>query len=260
MPDPVCELRGLPADEMYVGYLPTPPRTKKFLRRIVPASLWALCGFALAWTLSQRDPGDARWDDDRPRTLRGTLVADPYPILLTDDAGDGKPGAVLIVDAGKRSARDRVRALDGATVTLTGTFLHRDDRRMIELAEPESAITRREEAPPAATPSLPRDLGPVTLRGEIIDSKCFLGAMKPGHGKTHKECATLCISGGIPPMLVTRDASGRATYFLLSGPAGGPLDASIYPMIADPVEVSGQLATWNGLNILRIGGENVRRL
>ncbi len=260
MPDPAPEFHEHASDEMYVGYLPTPPRIKKFLRRIVPASLWVLCGIALAWSLCQRDPGNARWDDDQPRTLFGTLLAEPYPILLTDDGGDGKPAAVLIVDTGKHSASDRVRALSGAAVTLTGTFLHRDDRRLIELAEADTAITRQSKALPVSPPPPPHELGPVTLRGEIVDSKCFLGAMKPGHGKTHKECATLCIAGGIPPMLVTRDVSGRIAYFLLTSLTGGRVDPSIYPMIADPVEISGQLASWNGLNILRIAPENVHRL
>jgi hypothetical protein len=36
------------------------------------------------------------------------------------------------------------------------------------------------------------DRGPVELTGEIVDSKCFLGVMVPGSGKTHKECASLC--------------------------------------------------------------------
>ena len=40
-------------------------------------------------------------------------------------------------------------------------------------------------------------LGAVTLTGEIVDSKCFLGVMNPGNLKPHKACAIRCISGGI---------------------------------------------------------------
>ena len=57
-------------------------------------------------------------------------------------------------------------------------------------------------------PLMPTSLGVATLRGEIVDSKCYLGAMKPGDQKTHKACATLCIRGGIPPVLVERLPGG----------------------------------------------------
>src|SRR5690349_19376703 len=68
---------------------------------------------------------------------------------------------------------------------------------------------------------------PVSLRGEIVDSKCFLGAMRPGNGKTHKACAMLCIAGGVPPMFVTRDSAGREEYYLLAGPDGGPAPSDV---------------------------------
>jgi hypothetical protein len=43
------------------------------------------------------------------------------------------------------------------------------------------------------------DEGLVKLTGEIVDSKCFLRVIAPGSGKTHKECASLRLRGGIPP-------------------------------------------------------------
>jgi hypothetical protein len=29
----------------------------------------------------------------------------------------------------------------------------------------------------------------MTLTGEIVDSKCYLGVMNPGQGKVHRDCA-----------------------------------------------------------------------
>ena len=46
-------------------------------------------------------------------------------------------------------------------------------------------------------------LGTATLAGEIVDSKCYLGVMNPGRGKVHRDCAARCLSGGIPPALLT---------------------------------------------------------
>jgi hypothetical protein len=249
-----------PPDELYVGYLPVPQHQRRFLRWLVPAALWSLCALTFVWARSQADPGPAVWEDGRPERFVGTVATAPYPILFANT--DGKPGAraMLLVEAGKHGGGDRVSSLSGRRVSVSGWRLHRDGREIVELEPGESGI-RADQADPAAAPlPAPTEQGQVVLRGEIVDSKCFLGAMKPGEGKTHKECATLCITGGIPPMLVTRDAGGRVSYFLLMGPGGGALDRSVFPLIGEPVEVSGELADWNGLWLLRVRPENVRPL
>jgi hypothetical protein len=179
--------------------------------------------------------------------------------LFTQDSG-GESQAILLVEAGKHGSIQRTAALDSRAATVSGWPLHRDGRRMLELEPIDTAIVADADSPSPVLPPAMKSIGPVTLRGEIVDSKCFLGAMKPGEGKTHKECATLCIRGGIPPMFVTRDATGAATYYLLQDPAGGPIDAAIFPFIADPVEVRGEHAEWGHLNILRLRPGDVRRL
>src|SRR3970282_2647122 len=37
-----------------------------------------------------------------------------------------------------------------------------------------------------------------TIKGEIIDSKCYLTGMMGGKGEEHKDCAIACIKGGLP--------------------------------------------------------------
>ena len=101
-----------------------------------------------------------------------------------------------------------VRGLDGRHVTLTGTRIApghaHDDRGRARVAR---RWTRRRQR--RAMPAESVGGGPVTVSGEIVDSKCFLGVMVPGAGKTHKECASLCLRGGIPPAPV-RAGSSRA--------------------------------------------------
>jgi len=226
---------------------------------MVPAALWIACGICLLWARSQHAPGAAVWDQGRAITLRGTVLANPYPMLLTTNA-EGEPEFVLLVEVGKRGGGQRIAALDGQRAIVTGWPLNRDGRRIVEL-EPgtEALLPDKEEGIPGVVPpSMP--LGRVTLRGEIVDSKCYLGAMKPGEGKTHKECATLCIRGGIPPMFITRDSTGRATYYLLQSPGGGPLDPDIQPFIADPVQLSGMLCTWANLKTLTVKPADISRL
>lgn len=247
--------------ELYVGYLPVPRGHRVFLRRVVPMFAIALLAAGVIASRSQPDPGNGMWDVEMPRTVRGVFSASPYAAILTNDRGDGKPGLVFLVEEGKFGATPRARVLDGQSVEARGFQIHRDGRFMLELLAEKDALAPS-NAPEAQVlaPAPPRSLGPVTLRGEIIDPKCFLGAMKPGHGKTHKECATLCITGGIPPMFVTRDRAGAVTYYLLIDASGQPLDRAAYPFIADLVEIRAELEEFAGMLRLRLRPEDIRRL
>ena len=104
------------------------------------------------------------------------------------------------------------------------------------------------------------DLGEQTFLGEIVDSKCFLGVMKPGHLKPHRSCAVRCISGGVPPVLLVRDADGNATYLLLVGSNGEALNHQVLDLIAEPVEVTGRLWRYDNWLVLRADLEAIRRL
>jgi hypothetical protein len=238
--------------DLYVGYLGLPARHRRFLRVLVPAVLWLMLLVAALAARSQRSPGDAVWEST-PQKLTGTLVAAPYPMLLPED---GTP--VLLVEMGKHGAADRLTPFDGHRVTASGWPLHRDGRRILELESADSAI-QPDPTRPRPIPA-PQPRGRITLRGEIVDSKCYLGAMKPGEGKTHKECATLCIRGGIPPVLVVTGADASREYYLLLNQDGRPLDRDADPFIADPVEVSGEADSLAGLLRLRICAAEIKRI
>ena len=98
---------------------------------------------------------------------------------------------------------------------------------MIEV-EPASLRSKASEATSVEPTALARAVGQggtVELTGEIVDSKCFLGVMVPGSGKTHKDCASLCLRGGIPPALYVQDRAGHSSLLLLAGPSGEPIGA-----------------------------------
>ena len=61
------------------------------------------------------------------------------------------------------------------------------------------------------------------LTGELVDTKCWYGVMRPATGKVHRACAVRCLSGGIPPGILVRDGEGNAVVVLLTGDAGTPL-------------------------------------
>lgn len=254
------ESKGGPApqQDFYVPYLPVSARQKRFLRFVGPAVLWVFVVASLVAAYSQSSPGSGVWETGVARSFHGTMHALPYPALFTDDRGDGRPGMLLLVEMGKHGCA-RAASFDGATVEVGGWPVHREGRWMLELEPGDAGIRRSTQHTPGPT-LLAQALGRVTLHGEIVDSKCFLGVMKPGDGKTHKECATLCIMGGIPPMLVTRDRLGTPTFYVLISETGGPLSVDAYPMIADPVEISGELERWGETLMLRVRASDIRRL
>ena len=106
---------------------------------------------------------------------------------------------------------------------------------MIEV-KPGSLATTNAASPPVDRIT---DLGAVTVTGEIVDSKCYMGVMNPGQGKVHRDCAARCLSGGVPPIFVTFD---RGDQLLLIGPDRRPLARSdLREFVAEPLTIDGEL-------------------
>jgi hypothetical protein len=209
---------------------------------------------------SQQDPGDGVWDVGREHVAEGTLFLEPYPLVLVD----GRP--VLLTGADKQGVADRVRGWDGRRVRVHGHPVTRGELRMMSLAErDEPIVVIGGAAAQGAAPQAGATAGSrVTLRGEIIDPKCYAGAMKPGGGKAHRGCAVLCLRGGIPPVLISAAPGGAMTHDVLVDGQGRPLTGealeAILPYVADAVEVTGVRDRRYGLRLLRIEAGAVRRL
>jgi hypothetical protein len=239
-------------DEFYIGYdPPMPPRIARFVKRavlLIGAGVPIAAGI-LAIGHVRIDGGT--FDFGRPRQVSGVIDARPYPSLRLDaaaggDARDaGREAWALLVAPGKHGANALVSAYDGERVTLEGTRIQRGDRLMFEVT-PGSIARKGREASPRSASDVGDNAGAsevVTLRGEIVDSKCFLGVMAPGEGKTHKACASLCLRGGIPPALLVRDREGRSALLLLVTPSGEPVDQeAVVRLAGEPVEVRGVIA------------------
>ena len=251
--------------EFFVGYLPVPRGIAGFLRWLLPAALGTAAVIGISVAAMQRDSGTGVWEEGSTASLEGVVVAEPYAMIRVPGNASNELGrTILLVSSGKFGAKARVRPFDGQAARVTGTILHRDDRWMLELDDGNEAIQ-----PLAAGNTLlgraqastaPATFGQVTLRGEIIDPKCYIGAMKPGGGKTHKACAQLCVGGGIPPMLVTRDAHRTETFYLLSTADGQEANTLVLPYLGDPVEVSGRLERRGDLWVIRADANGIRRL
>jgi hypothetical protein len=141
---------------------------------------------------------------------------------------------------------------------LRGSLIHRQGKTMVEVV-PRSveAVERGGEAP---VEDRRHEIAELTLAGEIVDSKCFLGVMKPGRGKPHRECAALCIRGGIPPRFVVESAAGRLLALRLVDEHGGPVNARVLDKVAEPLSITGRVWRQGGELTLAADPATYRRL
>lgn len=226
--------------EFFVGYLATPPGARRFVRRAVAAIVAGAAAAALALAILQGPFSPSTFEFGRPRSAAGTVARTPYPVL--DAAGGSTP----LVGEGKHGADAEAAPFVGRPVGLLGTRIERRGTTMLEI---ESGSIVPEGSPPPDARD--EDLGEVSLSGEVVDSKCFLGVMNPGNLETHRACAIACIRGGIPPMLYAYDRAGREAHVLLVDAQGGPMNARVLPLVARPVTVEGRLSRRGGILYLR---------
>lgn len=238
-------------DEFYVGYIEkAPPELAKWLRLKVALLFLIVLTLCGAMVLQQKAFGPGVFEFQQYRDFEGTIVATPMPALLTERPGQGtEPHSLYyIVAFGKKGGHQAIAETIGKRVRLRGALLYRDNQTMVELENGAASIEVLGEG--SANPSL-TSLGEVTLRGEIVDSKCYFGLMKPGNLKPHKACAINCIAGGIPPVLLVRNGQGEARYVLLVSATGESVNQQVLSWVAEPVEITGQLEQWGPLKVLK---------
>ncbi|MEP7307470.1 MAG: hypothetical protein ABJA98_18335 [Acidobacteriota bacterium] len=241
-------------DEFFVGYAPPmPPRLARYVSRVV---IGLACG-VLAWAVTL-GAGHApleggTFEFGHPQRFAGTLVERPYPALRSDDPENSATPWQLLVAPGKNGADALVRGLDGRRVTLAGTRVRRGAHTMIEV-DPASLVADDGSASNVTAAAIQdRSFGdqPVKVRGEIVDSKCFLGVMVPGSGKTHKDCASLCLRGGIPPALYVQDRAGQSALLLVTGASGEPIGARALQAAGEAIDMIGIIEQQGGWLVIR---------
>lgn len=227
--------------EFYVGYLPKAPKRlgRQMLRWILLLNALAVA-VAAVLALAQSPFAASKFEFLQYRDYEGGIAEFPYPMLVTRD------GRYLLAASGKHGANELVRGLDGRQVRLSGSLIQRGEQRMLEVRA-GSVVSHSG----TFLPDSEHSLGEVTLRGEIVDSKCYLGVMNPGSGKVHRSCAARCLSGGIPPLFVVRDASGEFQTFLLTRADGSTVGKEILRFAGEPLELTGEVARRGGVLLLK---------
>jgi len=251
-------------DEMFVGWAAAPGVDRRFLLWSTPLMLAAVGGLGYGVASELSDPGAGLWDTSTTHEIDGVLAMDPYPVIRRPDAS--APGGVrtaLVLTEQKCTGTLDLAGRTGRRVRASGNLIRRKSRVALEV--PIGKYDWISDAPAgfdagaALQAPAPETLGRATLRGMIMDGKCFLGVMKPARGKTHKACAALCIRGGIPAVFWVRTAAGAESLLLMTTAAGGRLTEDYLPFVADPVEATGEIVRVGDILQFRADAEAYRR-
>ncbi|QDU65432.1 hypothetical protein [Engelhardtia mirabilis] len=267
--------------EFYVGYLPRAPRRlARFVRALVIALVATSVVFAALMAGSQGAFSNGAFEFGVERDFTGWIETEPYPMLVVERPGGGW-STYLLSGVGKHGAESEVGSGSGYWASLRGSLIYRDGQTMIEVSrgsvvpqvgpdsgsfgEPAGDAGSGSASGAKPQPDLSRIEGvggERTFVGEIVDSKCFLGVMKPGATKPHRACATRCISGGVPPVLLVRDGDGVATYLLLVDETGASVGRQLVDraLIAEPVRVHGKLDQLGDRWVLRADPSRIERI
>jgi hypothetical protein len=224
------------SEDFYIGYLPKMPKNlTKFIRFFVISVFAVAVILAILLWFGQKTFVNSFFEFTEIKEFKGYVQADPIPFLLIEEKN--KTGNLPIfqrlplVSEGKFGID--LSAHNNQFVSVKGKLIYRDNLKMIEVAA--NSILRQETKNYAPVETA-ESLGVQTLKGEIVDSKCYLGVMNPGESKPHKECAVRCLSGGIPPLFIVKDTAGNVSELWIIADKSKFLD-----YVAEPVEINGEV-------------------
>src|SRR5713101_627333 len=244
-------------NDFYVGYLPKAPTAlARFVRKVIVVLGLLAATAALVLVVGQMPFANSAFEYGKVRSFEGIVVTRPFPTLLVLRPGEighqGKYSRYLLVAPGKHGADDLVASFDGKQVRLQGQLIYREGGTMVEITP--GSITVVDAAP--ADQETTHDLGALSLTGEIVDSKCYLGVMNPGEGKVHRDCAARCLSGGTPPIFITTDGHEQLLLVGLDGRALGR-DA-LREFIGEPITIRGEVLARGDSRLLEIDPRSFR--
>ncbi len=251
-------------EEFYIGYQDEAPESyRKWIVRLVLILSFSVPGLAFLIAMGQSGISSGTFEYGTWSEVEGWVFEKPYPHLRIVHGKDrqGIPigQTLLLVGPRKTGAKDIVEGFiaDEAPLwaKLRGTWIYDDGKGVFELTQGSKSLVN--SGTPPATAQKPLSVGKFpgtqTLQGEIVDPKCHFGAMNPGEGAVHQQCAALCVLGGIPPVLkVVRGTSYE--YYILVTPDGLPMSEEITDYMGRPVQLSGKISSLDDWFILYVEG------
>ena len=86
-----------------------------------------------------------------------------------------------------------------------------------------------------------------TIKGEIIDTKCYLTGMMGGKGEEHKDCAVSCIKGGLP-VGILEEKTGKV-YVVVPAKGTKGANEALVQYAAETVTLKGMFVEKGGAKV-----------
>ncbi len=245
----------------FVGYLGMPRALGIFLLLVSLVVIAIAVGAGAALIAAERELGDGRirWDLGR-QEFTGRLEAHPFPVVhagVSENYPDGRP--LMLIGSGKFGVDDWADPLDGQMVNAAGILVTHNGYEMLIIGQQDNLSAAEGTGEPIAEPEV-EDLGGITLRGEITDGKCEMGAMRPGNGKAHKGCANLCLIGKAPSLFLLQGNDEDIALLMTTGPDGSEMNEAWLDWTGLYVEATGKLSRKGGLVYFAIEPDSLKFL
>ncbi|MBL7645991.1 MAG: hypothetical protein JNK74_07350 [Candidatus Hydrogenedentes bacterium] len=157
--------------------------------------------------------------------LRGIYTSRPFPSIYLSPDWNENPSLgqyVLLCGTGHQGVPSNWRQFDDLHVSVEGRIRYRGTTAMLEMEVSTPPLPIGDTTTVAVT--APQAIGgTVNFSGELLSTKCYLGAHWSSSGQSRRRCAIASLKGGVPLGVLTgSNMEGR--IILLAGPAGSTLE------------------------------------
>ena len=178
-------------EDFYIGWQDhMPSNHSKYLRRLLWPIFIAIPIGAFLLVYFMKPFNDHKFDFGNIQVYTGVYYENPVPILILDEGQipSGFDKHALLVGYGKFGAKGIMQRIQNANTSLLGkkirikgTLIYGDGKSLIELTEQEASLVEvLEHVEAEMSQTVAQNL---SIKGEILDPKCWFGVMKPGDGK-----------------------------------------------------------------------------
>jgi hypothetical protein len=255
-----------PEEEFYIGWeQKVPPLQRRFLYNRLIGIFVFVFSLAILFPMLQK-----RYEPSFKKSLskgefEGVLYLSPLPSLLVE-----RPGTIpdhllpasnyLLVNPHKYGIpANELLTLEGKSVGMSGSIIFNRSQTLVEVRKHSiEPYNFAEEVPP--TIPEPQFMGRYNLKGIIVDSKGYYGALNPGYGKAHRATTVRSIANGVPPVLIIKSEAGVILDLMVTGTKFEPIGDQIVDRVGLPVAMTGEIYGWANKYIVKVDPNKIFKL
>ena len=244
--------------EFYIGWSTGTSSSKKDTFKYFSIIILIMSLVVCTFTFIQDPYSESVFFYGKQTVLKGKLLTYPVIAIQIKETSSSSLENIPLVGFGKMGPHTALeKLLDNRAydIELKGTLIQHNGKKIFELTDGKKSILSSHVIENPSFNKSPEMLfmgNYTTVEGEILDPKCYFGAMKPGFGKVHKSCAIRCISGQIPPILTVRDDKNMfVDYYFISDINGTMFNTELYKYVGTKIKITGDVSEINNWKIIQ---------